>query len=76
VIAGGAGPARRRLGVVARLGLVGLLAGCAASRPESLRREDEACFGPRGFGEEVPSHYWGDPTRDPCWRYRPFFSDR
>jgi hypothetical protein len=52
------------------------LAGCAAARPASLRAEDEACFRPRRFSEEIPSAYWGDPLRDPCWRYRPFVSDR
>jgi hypothetical protein len=47
-----------------------LLAGCATSRPEWLRQEDEACFRNRDFSEEIPRMYWGDPVRDPCWRYR------
>jgi hypothetical protein len=52
------------------------LAGCAAGQPGWLRAEDEECFRPRRFSEEIPSAYWGDPLRDPCWRYRPFVSDR
>jgi hypothetical protein len=53
-----------------------LLAGCSAARPAWLQQEDDACFRPRGFTEEIPRMYWGDPVRDPCWRYRPMLSDR
>jgi hypothetical protein len=49
---------------------VPLAAACTASRPEWLRQEDEACFQNRGFTEEIPGMYRGDPSRDPCWRYR------
>jgi hypothetical protein len=47
-----------------------LLAGCATPRPEWLQQEDEACFRNRTFGEAIPPEYWGNPVRDPCWRYR------
>jgi hypothetical protein len=51
--------------------LVGpLVTGCSAARPEWLQEEDDACFRTREFTEEIPRMYWGDPARDPCWRYR------
>jgi hypothetical protein len=65
----------RRCGLVLLFG-VSLLVGCATSRPEWLQQEDEACFRNRDFTEEIPRIYWGDPVRDPCWRYRPMLGDR
>jgi hypothetical protein len=53
-----------------------LLVGCSATRPGWLQQEDDACFRPRGFTEEIPRMYWGDPVRDPCWRFRPILTDR
>ena len=52
-----------------------LLTGCASPRPEWLAREDDACFRTRDFTEQIPKAYWGDPVRDPCWRYRSIFTD-
>ncbi|HWC03830.1 MAG TPA: hypothetical protein VHF87_13820 [Methylomirabilota bacterium] len=53
-----------------------LLVGCSAARPKWLEEEDAACFRLRDFTEEIPRMYWGDPARDPCWRYRSPMSDR
>jgi hypothetical protein len=47
-----------------------LLAACTTARPEWLQQEDDACFRNRTFAEEIPPVYWGNPVRDPCWRYR------
>jgi hypothetical protein len=47
------------------------LTACSTTQPEWLREETEACFRPRSFTEEIPRMYWGDPLRDPCWRFRP-----
>jgi len=55
---------------------VSLLAGCSATRPASIQQEADACFRPRGFMEEIPRIYWGDPGRDPCWRSRPLLPDQ
>jgi hypothetical protein len=65
----------RPVGLALLLGAAAL-GGCAASRPEWLRREDEACFRTRDFTQEIPRMHWGDPVRDPCWRYRGMFPDR
>ena len=64
----------RRFGAALLLGVS--LAGCSAARPAWLAQEDEACFRTRTFTEEIPRHLWGDPTHDPCWRFRPLFDDR
>jgi hypothetical protein len=64
---------RRRLAFL--LGAT-LVAGCATSQPAWLEEERDACFRPRSFTEEIPRMYWGDPVRDPCWRFRPVISDR
>jgi hypothetical protein len=53
-----------------------VLSGCSATRPEWLKEEDDACFRPRSFTEEIPQMYWGDPVRDPCWRFRRVVPDR
>ena len=58
------------------LGLVLLLAGCSAAQPEWLEQESETCFRPRAFTDEIPQMYWGDPVRDPCWRFRRVVPDR
>ncbi|HEX2501311.1 MAG TPA: hypothetical protein VHO73_07610 [Methylomirabilota bacterium] len=47
-----------------------IVAGCSATRPKWLQKEDEACFPHRDFTEEIPPMYEGDPVHDPCWRYR------
>jgi hypothetical protein len=65
-----------RLGRALLLGLLSPLAGCSAARPEWLQQEDDACFRQRGFTEEIPRYYWGDPVHDPCWRFRPILGDR
>jgi hypothetical protein len=49
---------------------------CSTAQPESLRQESEACYRPRSFTEEIPQMYWGDPVRDPCWRFRRVVPDR
>jgi hypothetical protein len=59
----------RWFGPVLLLGVF-LLAGCAPAEP-ALRAEQDACFRVRTFTEEIPRQYWGDPVRDPCWRFRP-----
>jgi hypothetical protein len=51
------------------LGVV-LLAGCSAAKPAWLGQEEDACFRTRDFTEEIPRAYWGNPARDPCWRFR------
>jgi hypothetical protein len=61
------------LGVVL---LLALLAGCSAGRQAGLEQESEACFRPRSFTDEIPQMYWGDPVRDPCWRFRRVVPDR
>ena len=53
-----------------------LVTGCATSQPQWLKEETDACFRPRGFTEDIPRMYWGDPVRDPCWRFRPVVPDR
>lgn len=53
-----------------------LLIGCSATRPAWLEQEDDACFRPRSFTEEIPRMYWGNPVRDPCWRFRRVLPDR
>ena len=65
----------RRSGLAVLLGAL-LLAGCSAKRPAWLQEETDACFRPRGFTEEIPPIHWGDPGRDPCWRFRPLVSDQ
>jgi hypothetical protein len=57
-------------GVVLLLGVLLSLAACSTTQPEWLREETEACFRPRSFTDEIPQMYWGDPVRDPCWRFR------
>jgi hypothetical protein len=63
----------RRFALVLLLG-VSPLAGCSAA-PPAVTEEQDACFRNRTFTEEIPRYRWGDPVHDPCWRYRPFFSD-
>jgi hypothetical protein len=59
------------------LAAVGLLAGCAATQHDpSFQSDADACFRPRSFTEEIPKMYWGDPVRDPCWRFRRVVPDR
>jgi hypothetical protein len=53
-----------------------LLADCSTTRPVWLEQEEEACFRQRSFTEEIPRMYWGDPVRDPCWRFRRVVPDR
>ena len=52
------------------------LGACSTTQPEWLRQETEACYRPRSFTEEIPQMYWGDPVRDPCWRFRRIVPDR
>lgn len=52
------------------------LVACSTTQPEWLRQETEACYRPRSFTEEIPQMYWGDPVRDPCWRFRRIVPDR
>lgn len=58
------------------LGVVLLLAGRSAPRPAWFAQESEACFRPRSFADDIPRMYWGDPVRDPCWRFRRVVPDR
>jgi hypothetical protein len=53
-----------------------LLTGCGAPRPAWLQEEEDACYRARSFTQEVPRIYWGDPSRDPCWRFRTSMPDR
>ncbi|HEY7139036.1 MAG TPA: hypothetical protein VIE44_02980 [Methylomirabilota bacterium] len=59
----------RRSALTPLLGFL-LLAGCSTAQPAALDKEADACFRPRSFTQEVPQMYWGDPVRDPCWRFR------
>jgi hypothetical protein len=52
------------------------LVACSTTQAEWLRQETEACYRPRSFTEEIPQMYWGDPVRDPCWRFRRIVPDR
>jgi hypothetical protein len=52
------------------------LGACSTTQSESVRQESEACYRPRSFTEEIPQMYWGDPVRDPCWRFRRILPDR
>ncbi len=51
-------------------------AGCSTTQPDSLQQDADLCFRPRSFTEEIPKMYWGDPERDPCWRFRRVVPDR
>jgi hypothetical protein len=62
---------------LARLFVVALpLGSCSTTESPSVRQESEACYRPRSFTEEIPQMYWGDPVRDPCWRFRRIVPDR
>jgi hypothetical protein len=57
--------------VLALLFAVALTLGaCTTTQSASVQQESEACYRPRSFTEEIPQMYWGDPVRDPCWRFR------
>jgi hypothetical protein len=51
-------------------GLALPLGASSTTQSASVQRESEACYRPRSFTEEIPQMYWGDPARDPCWRFR------
>ena len=50
-------------------GLALPLGACSTTQSASVQQESEACYRPRSFREEIPQMYWGDPVRDPCWRF-------
>ena len=66
----------RRILLALRFGAGFFLVACMTTQPEWLRQETEACYRPRSFTEEIPQMYWGDPVRDPCWRFRRIVPDR
>ena len=57
-------------------GLALPLGACSTAQSASVQQESEACYRPRSFTEEFPQMYWGDPVRDPCWRFRRVVPDR
>jgi hypothetical protein len=58
--------------------LIGVLSlsACSAAQPAWLAEESEQCYRPRSFTDEIPRMHWGDPVRDPCWRFRRVLPDR
>ena len=66
----------RRILLALLFGAGVFLVACSTTQPEWLRQETEACYRPRSFTEEIPRMYWGDPVRDPCWRFRRIVPDR
>jgi hypothetical protein len=66
----------RRAPLALLIGAALPLAACSTTRSSSLEQESETCYRPRAFTDDVPQMYWGDPVRDPCWRFRRVVPDR
>jgi hypothetical protein len=64
------------LALLIGIGVALLFGACSTTQPTWLQQEREACYRPRSFTEEIPQMYWGDPVRDPCWRFRRILPDR